>query len=56
EEIDVSSDEGLRTFMTNRANGKRTVPQIFIDDRHVGGCDDLYALDHEGKLDQLLGL
>ncbi len=56
EEIDVSTDEGLRTFMTNRANGKRTVPQIFIDDQHVGGCDELYALDHEGKLDQLLGL
>jgi glutaredoxin 3 len=56
EEIDVSTDEGLRAFMTNRANGKRTVPQIFIDDHHVGGCDDLYALDHDGKLDKLLGL
>ncbi|MBF0167013.1 MAG: glutaredoxin 3 [Alphaproteobacteria bacterium] len=56
EEIDVSADEQLRAFMTQRANGKRTVPQIFIDDHHVGGCDDLYELDHDGKLDKLLGL
>ncbi len=55
EEIDVSYDEGLRTFMTQRANGKRTVPQIFIDDFHVGGCDDLYELESDGKLDPLLG-
>lgn len=56
EEIDVSTDDGLRTFMTQRAGGKRTVPQIFIDDFHVGGCDDLYELESEGKLDKLLGL
>ncbi|MBF0353902.1 MAG: glutaredoxin 3 [Alphaproteobacteria bacterium] len=56
EEIDVSADEQLRAFMTQRANGKRTVPQIFIDDHHVGGCDDLYELDHDGKLDKLLGI
>ena len=55
EEIDVSTDDGLRTFMTQRAGGKRTVPQIFIDDFHVGGCDDLYELESEGKLDKLLG-
>jgi glutaredoxin 3 len=54
-EIDVSEDEGLRIFMTQRAGGKRSVPQIFIDDRHVGGSDELHALDAEGKLDPLLG-
>jgi glutaredoxin 3 len=44
----------LRQEMIQRANGRTTVPQIFIDDHHVGGCDDLYALDREGKLEQLL--
>ena len=43
-----------RQEMVQRANGRTTVPQIFIDDHHVGGCDDLYALDREGKLEQLL--
>ena len=43
-----------RQEMIQRANGRTTVPQIFIDDQHVGGCDDLYALDREGKLEQLL--
>ena len=43
-----------RQEMIQRANGRTTVPQIFIDDHHVGGCDDLYALDREGKLEQLL--
>jgi glutaredoxin 3 len=47
-----SSD--LRQEMIERANGRTTVPQIFIDGHHVGGCDDLYALDREGKLEQLL--
>jgi glutaredoxin 3 len=40
--------------MEEKSNGARTVPQIFIGDTHVGGSDDLYALDHEGKLDALL--
>jgi glutaredoxin 3 len=40
--------------MTKRAGGSYTVPQIFIDDRHIGGCDDLYALDGRGALDPLL--
>ena len=40
--------------MTRRANGGRTVPQIFIGNQHVGGCDDLHALDHDGKLDPML--
>ncbi|QUS36065.1 glutaredoxin 3 [Falsirhodobacter algicola] len=53
-EIDVSRDPGLRTKMTQRAGGSRTVPQIFVGDTHVGGCDDLHALDGAGKLDPLL--
>jgi glutaredoxin 3 len=53
-EIDVSGDRALRTKMTERANGRTTVPQIFIGATHVGGCDDLYALEDAGKLDPLL--
>jgi len=53
-EIDVSSDAALREFMSRRANGRRTVPQIFVGSVHVGGSDDLHALDHAGKLDPLL--
>jgi len=53
-EIDVSRDRDLRIKMTARANGQTTVPQIFIGATHVGGCDDLYALDDAGKLDALL--
>ena len=54
EETDVSRDPALRQAMMARANGRRTVPQIFIGGRHVGGSDDLHALDHAGKLDALL--
>lgn len=54
EEIDVGANPGLRDEMTDRAGGRHTVPQIFIDDRHVGGCDDLHALDRSGELDTLL--
>src|SRR5882724_5493558 len=53
-EIDVSTDTELRRTMMARAQGRTTVPQIFINGAHVGGCDDLHALDREGKLDQLL--
>jgi glutaredoxin 3 len=53
-EIDVSNNQALREEMTKKANGRRTVPQIFIGDHHVGGCDDLYALDRDGKLDAML--
>ncbi|MDO8288030.1 MAG: glutaredoxin 3 [Parvibaculum sp.] len=53
-EIDVGMDAGLRAEMEKRAHGGYTVPQIFIGDKHVGGCDDLYALDGAGKLDALL--
>jgi glutaredoxin 3 len=53
-EIDVGRDPALRAAMVDRAGGLRTVPQIFIGGRHVGGSDDLHALDHAGKLDPLL--
>ena len=44
-----------RVEMIQRANGRTTVPQIFIDGRHIGGCNDLYALEQDGKLNELLG-
>ncbi|KRS11252.1 glutaredoxin [Roseovarius atlanticus] len=53
-EIDVGREPEKRAEMTQRANGGRTVPQIFVGDVHVGGCDELYALDRAGKLDALL--
>ncbi len=53
-EIDITRDEKLQQEMLAKSNGKRTVPQIFIGETHVGGCDDLYALDAAGKLDPLL--
>ena len=52
----MSFSSGKRQEMMARANGRHTVPQIFIDDAHVGGCDDLYALESAGKLDTMLGL
>jgi glutaredoxin 3 len=54
EEFDVESQPEKRAEMQTRS-GRRTVPQIFIGDQHVGGCDDLYALEEAGKLDGLLG-
>ena len=54
-EIDVSGDPKGRSEMVERASGRMTVPQIFIGSTHVGGYDDLYALDRAGKLDSLLG-
>lgn len=53
-EVDVLRDPGRKAEMIKRANGGRTVPQIFIGGTHVGGCDDLYALERAGKLDSLL--
>jgi glutaredoxin 3 len=53
-EIDVAADSDLRSEMTTRSGGRRTVPQIFIGERHIGGCDDLMALDRQGGLDPLL--
>ncbi len=54
EEIDVNSVPGARGEMMQRANGGHTVPQIFIGERHVGGCDELYALEQQQQLDPLL--
>jgi len=54
EEVDVFMDCEARQEMESKSGGRRTVPQIFVGDVHVGGCDDLYALDREGKLDPLL--
>ena len=53
-EYDVQKDPDKRTEMTQRSNGGRSIPQIFINDRHVGGCDDLYALDKQGQLESWL--
>ena len=53
-EVDVLAQPERKSEMIERANGGRTVPQIFIGDTHVGGCDDLYALERAGKLDALL--
>ena len=53
-EIDVSRDPALREAMTQKSGGRHTVPQIWIGERHVGGCDDLVALDQGGQLDALL--
>ncbi|NJM33790.1 MAG: glutaredoxin 3 [Rhodomicrobium sp.] len=53
-EIDVTMDYGKRSEMIELAGGRRTVPQIFIGERHIGGSDDLHALDAKGELDALL--
>ena len=53
-EYKIDGDKEARNQMAVRANGKRTVPQIFINDRHVGGCDEIHSLDAKGQLDPLL--
>lgn len=55
-EIDVLENPERKSEMIQRANGGRTVPQIFVGETHVGGCDDLYALDRAGKLDPLFAV
>jgi glutaredoxin 3 len=55
DEVDVFMDMSAREEMEVKTGGARSVPQIFIGDTHVGGCDELYALEKEGKLDPLLG-
>ncbi len=50
----IDGDEDARDEMRARANGKSSLPQIFIDDRHIGGCDDVYGLESMGELDSLL--
>ena len=54
QEVDVMTDGKLRAEMRQRAGGRTSVPQIFINGQHVGGCDDLYALDRAGKLKPML--
>ena len=54
EEIDVDGDPKVRTAMRERADGRHTVPQIFINNEGIGGCDELYALDRAGKLEPML--
>jgi glutaredoxin 3 len=50
----IDGDETARTAMAKRAHGRRSLPQIFVNDQHIGGCDDIYALNAQGKLDSLL--
>ena len=56
DEIDVTMSAKKRSEMTDMAGGRTSVPQIFVDGRHIGDCDGIHALDAEGKLDPLLGL
>ncbi len=53
-EYKIDGDAAARKAMAERANGRRTVPQIFVNNQHIGGCDDLFALDGQKKLDSLL--
>lgn len=55
-DIDIAEEPRRRAEMIERAGGRRTVPQIFIDGEHIGGCDELVALDRAGKLDAKLGI
>lgn len=50
----IDGDEAARGKMAKRANGRRSLPQIFINDQHIGGCDEMYALEDQGKLDPIL--
>ena len=54
QEIDVRAEPARLAEMMEKSGGRKTIPQIFIGDRHIGGCDDLHALDAAGKLDGLL--
>lgn len=53
-EIDLTGDDAGREALLKKSNGMRTVPQIFINGQHIGGCDNLYALEEKGELDKLL--
>lgn len=53
-EYKIDGDDAARAKMSQRANGRRSVPQVFINNEHVGGCDDIYALDGKGQLDPML--
>ncbi len=54
QELDATFDRGIRSEMLKLSNGKTTYPQVFIGGKHVGGCDELHALNHSGKLDVML--
>ena len=54
QEYPIDGDDIEREKMAERANGRNSLPQIFIDEEHIGGCDDLYGLEAQGKLDRLL--
>ena len=54
EEYDAAGDAALKKQMMERSGGRATFPQLFVDDKHIGGCDDLVALDRRGGLDPLL--
>ncbi len=56
EEHSIDGDQSAHMAMSNRAEGRRTVPQIFIDDKGIGGCDELHDLDRSNQLDTMLGL
>ena len=53
-EYSIDGDDEARAKMAQRANGKRSLPQIFINDAHIGGCDDIHTLERQGNLDKLL--
>ncbi len=55
-EYSIDGDHQAREEMAQRAGGQRSLPQIFVEDRHIGGCDDLYALESRSQLDSLLNL
>ena len=55
QDYDITGDEDARAKMVQRTGGPKSVPQIFINDKHIGGCDDLHALESQNKLDALLG-
>ncbi len=55
-ESDITNDNEMREKLVEITGGRKTVPQIFIDNKHIGGCDDLYALESQGKLNSILGI
>ena len=56
EEIDLSKEPDKFDEMTKKSNGARTVPQIFLNDTHIGDCDYIHELDYKGELDKILGI
>lgn len=55
-EVSIEGDDCLREEMISKSNGRMTVPQIFINETHIGGCDDIYNLENNGELDRLLSI